>query len=231
MSHQAARHELGKTNDSKDHVMTSSRRETSPIETATPGRRIYLAGASGVIGSRLVPLLVDAGYTVGAMTRSSEKAARLASLGTEPIVCDVFDRGALTTAVRSFSPDLVLHELTDLPDAVEDLPKAGLLNARIRVEGTRNLIDAMNGLDEPKIVAQSIAWTPDPGPGADAVTSLEQAVLAANGVVLRYGAFYGPGTYYEGELPAAPRVHIDTAAARTLEALDAPSGILTVVDE
>jgi nucleoside-diphosphate-sugar epimerase len=211
--------------------MTSSRRETSPIETATPGRRIYLAGASGVIGSRLVPLLVDAGYTVGAMTRSSEKAARLASLGAEPIVCDVFDRGALTTAVRSFSPDLVLHELTDLPDAVEDLPKAGLLNARIRVEGTRNLIDAMTGLDEPKIVAQSIAWTPDPGPGANAVTSLEQAVLAANGVVLRYGAFYGPGTYYEGELPAAPRVHIDTAAARTLEALDAPSGILTVVDE
>lgn len=211
--------------------MTSSRRETSPIETATRGRRIYLAGASGVIGSRLVPLLVDAGYTVGAMTRSSEKAARLASLGAEPIVCDVFDRGALTTAVRSFSPDLVLHELTDLPDAVEDLPKARLLNARIRVEGTRNLIDAMDGLDEPKIVAQSIAWTPDPGPGADAVTSLEQAVLAANGVVLRYGAFYGPGTYYEGELPAAPRVHIDTAAARTLEALDAPSGILTVVDE
>ena len=211
--------------------MTSSRRETSPIETATPGRRIYLAGASGVIGSRLVPLLVDAGYTVGAMTRSSEKAARLASLGAEPIVCDVFDRGALTTAIRSFSPDLVLHELTDLPDAVEDLPKAGLLNARIRVEGTRNLIDALNGLDEPKIVAQSIAWTPDPGPGADAVTSLEQAVLAANGVVLRYGAFYGPGTYYERELPAPPRVHIDTAAARTLEALDAPSGILTVVDE
>jgi nucleoside-diphosphate-sugar epimerase len=231
MSHQAARHELGKTNDSKDHVMTSSRRETSPIETATPGSRIYLAGASGVIGSRLVPLLVDAGYTVGAMTRSSEKAAPLASLGAEPIVCDVFDRGALTTAVRSFSPDLVLHELTDLPDAVEDLPKARLLNARIRVEGTRNLIDAMDGLDEPKILAQSIAWTPDPGPGADAVTSLEQAVLAANGVVLRYGAFYGPGTYYEGELPAAPRVHIDTAAARTLEALDAPSGILTVVDE
>jgi nucleoside-diphosphate-sugar epimerase len=211
--------------------MTSSRRETSPIDTATPGRRVYLAGASGVIGSRLVPLLLDAGYTVGAMTRSSAKAARLASLGAEPIVCDVFDRGALTTAVRSFSPDLVLHELTDLPDAVEDLPKARLLNARIRVEGTRNLIDAMDGLDEPKIVAQSIAWTPDPGPGADAVNSLERAVLAANGVVLRYGAFYGPGTYYEGELPAAPRVHIDTAAARTVAALDARSGILTVVDE
>ena len=69
-----------------------------------------------------------------------------------------------------------------------------------------------------------------PGPEADAVASLEDAVLAANGVVLRYGFFYGPGTYFEDELPPAPSVHIDTAAARTLEALDAPSGILTVVD-
>jgi nucleoside-diphosphate-sugar epimerase len=84
--------------------MISSRRETSPIETAIPGRRIYLAGASGVIGSRLVPLLVDAGYTVGAMTRSSAKAARLASLGAEPIVCDVFDRGASRRPSARFRP-------------------------------------------------------------------------------------------------------------------------------
>ena len=80
--------------------------------------RIYLAGATGVIGNRLVPLLVDAGHTVGAMTRSAAKAQRLASLGAQPIVCDVFDRSALTNAVRAFSPDLVLHELTDLPDEV-----------------------------------------------------------------------------------------------------------------
>ena len=132
--------------------------------------------------------------------------------------------------MKAFSPDVILHELTDLPDAFEDLPKSQRLNARIREEGTRNLIDAMGGLSQARIVAQSIAWTTDPGPGADAVTYLEQAVLAAGGVVLRYGAFYGPGTYYEGELPAAPRVQIDTAAARTVEALDAPSGILTIVD-
>ena len=125
---------------------------------------------------------------------------------------------------------MVLHELTDLPDAFDDIPKAQLLNARIREEGTRNLIEAMDGLRQARIVAQSIAWTTDPGPGADAVAYLERAVLAADGVVLRYGAFYGPGTYYEGELPPAPRVHIDTAAVRTLEALDAPSGILTIVD-
>ena len=89
----------------------------------------------------------------------------------------------------------------------------------------------MNGLEQAKIVAQSVAWTMKPGPEADAVASLEEAVLAAEGVVIRYGFFYGPGTYYEREIPAAPRVHIDTAAARTLEALDAPSGILTVVDD
>ena len=193
--------------------------------------RIFFAGASGVIGSRLVPLLVDAGHTVGAMTRSAEKADRLAAMGTQPIVCDVFDLAALVSAVRSFSPDVILHELTDLPDDLQDLPEISLLNARIRIEGTRNLIDAMEGLDQTRIVAQSVAWTMRPGAEADAVASLEEAVLAANGVVLRYGLLYGPGTYFEEEPPAPPRVHIDTAAARTLEALDAPPGIMTVVDD
>ncbi|WP_099039268.1 SDR family oxidoreductase [Mycobacterium neglectum] len=192
--------------------------------------RIFLAGATGVVGSRLVPLLVDSGHTVGAMTRSAGKAPRLSSLGAEPIICDVFDRAGLIAAVKSFSPDVVLHELTDLPDAFEDIPKTQLLNARIREEGTRNLIDAIDGLSQARIVAQSIAWATDPGPGADAVAYLEEAVLAVGGVVLRYGAFYGPGTYYPNELPSAPRVHIDTAAARTVEALDAPTGILTIVD-
>ena len=69
-----------------------------------------------------------------------------------------------------------------------------------------------------------------PGAEADAVAALESAVLAAHGVVLRYGFLYGPGTYFEDELPPDPRVQIDTAAARTLAALDVPSGILTVVD-
>ena len=95
---------------------------------------------------------------------------------------------------------------------------------------TRNLIDALEGLGQTKIVAQSVAWTMRPGLEADAVASLEQAVLAASGVVLRYGMFYGPGTYFEDELPPAPRVHIDTAAARTLQALDTPPGIVTVVE-
>jgi len=129
--------------------------------------------------------------------------------------------------VRTFSPDL-LHELTDLPDALADLATEGsLLNARIRTEGTRNPPDALDG--SARVVAQSIAWTMAPGPEADAVASLEESVLAADGVVLRYGMFYGPGTYYEKEIPPVPRVHIDTAAARTVDALDAASGILTIV--
>jgi nucleoside-diphosphate-sugar epimerase len=193
--------------------------------------RIYLAGASGVIGSRLVPLLVDAGHTVGAMTRSADKAGRLTSMGAQPIVCDVFDRAGLTTAVRTFSPDVLLHELTDLPDALEDLSaERSLLNARIRAEGTRNLLDALDASSQTKVVAQSVAWTLSPGPDADAVASLEESVLAANGVVLRYGMFYGPGTFYEKGLPPEPRVQIDAAAARTVEALGAASGILTIVD-
>jgi uncharacterized protein YbjT (DUF2867 family) len=193
--------------------------------------RIYLAGASGVIGSRLVPLLVDAGHTVGAMTRSADKAGRLTSMGAQPIVCDVFDRAALIGAVRTFSPDVLLHELTDLPDALENLATEGsLLNARIRSEGTRNLLDALDGLTGTKVLAQSVAWTMPPGPEADAVASLEESVLAANGVVLRYGMFYGPGTYFEKGLPPEPRVQIDAAAARTVEALGAASGVLTIVD-
>lgn len=183
-----------------------------------------------MIGLWVIPLLLNAGHSVGAMTRSAGKAQRLASLGAEPIVCDVFDRNALHAAVRTFAPDLVLHELTDLPDAAEDLPSAQLLNARIRVEGTRNLIEAASLVGRPKIVAQSIAWASEPGPAADAVTSLETSVLAVDGVVLRYGVFYGKDTYYPDELPPEPRVHIDTAAARTIEALAAPSGILTIVD-
>jgi nucleoside-diphosphate-sugar epimerase len=198
--------------------------------TAKP-RRIFFAGASGVIGTRLLPLLIDAGHTVGALTRSPSKADRLAALGAKPIVCDVFDRSALTTAVRGFEPEVLLHELTDLPDELADLPQDSLLNARIRREGTRNLLDAVEDLGRTKVVAQSVAWTMSPGAEADAVAALESAVLAAHGVVLRYGFLYGPGTYFENELPPTPRVQIDTAAARTVAALDAPSGIRTVADQ
>ncbi len=180
--------------------MTTSRRRTTPaIETAT--RRIFFAGASGVLGRRLVPLLIDAGHTVGAMTRSAEKAGRLASAGAQPIVCDVFDRLALTSAVRAFSPDVLLHELTDLPDDLENLPEDSLLNARIRREGTRNLLDALEGLGQTKIVAQSVAWTMRPGLEADAVSSLEEAVLAVTVWSSATGFSMGPAPTSRGNFP------------------------------
>ena len=193
--------------------------------------RIYLAGASGVIGSRLVPLLVDAGHTVGAMTRSADKADRLTSMGAQPIVCDVFDRPALTSAVRTFSPDVLLHELTDLPDALENLStERSLLNARIRAEGTRNLLDALDGLTGTKVVAQSVAWTMPPGRMPMPSPHSRSPCSRRTGSSCATACSTGPAPIYEKDVPSEPRVHIDTAAARTVEALGAASGILTIVD-
>ncbi|GAA2073349.1 NAD(P)H-binding protein [Pseudolysinimonas kribbensis] len=193
--------------------------------------RIFLAGASGVIGRRLIPLLVEGGHTVAGMTRSSSNAALLADLGAEPVVVDVFDRDALIEAVAAFRPDVVLNELTDLPDDVTRIPEHAERNARIRTVGNRNIIDAARASGSPKILAQTVAWQLPDGPDALAVRELESSVLAEGGVLLSYGQFYGPGTYNEAQLPAAPRVQIDTAAEKTVALLDAPSGVVVVTDE
>ena len=190
--------------------------------------RIFLAGASGVIGVRLVPLLVAAGHDVGAMTRTPAKADALQALGALPVVCDVYDSDALLEAVVAFDPDLALHQLTDLPD--DGASAAGSsANARMRREGTRNLLAAASAADARRLVAQSVAWDP-PGDGGRAKAELERMTLDAGGVVLRYGRFYGPGTYHE-EPPAPPRIQIDEAARRTVELLDVKSGVHTVVEE
>jgi len=192
--------------------------------------RVFLAGASGVIGQRLIPRLVEAGHVVGGLTRSSSKTELLRHLGAEPILCDVFDREALVQAVRDFKPDVVLNELTDLPDDVAQISEFTGLNARIRTEGNRNLIEATRRSGSPKILAQSVAWQLPDGPDAHAVVELERSVLAEGGVVLRYGQFYGPGTYNEQKLPNEPRVQIDRAAERTVETLSAPTGVVVIID-
>ncbi len=202
----------------------------SPGEAYDNGVRIFLAGASGVIGQGLIPRLVQAGHVVGGLTRSPGKVTLLEHLGAEPILCDVFQREALIQAVRAFKPDVILNELTDLPDDVAAISAHAELNARIRSEGNQNLIEAARQSGAPKIVAQSIAWQLPDGPDALAVAELERSVLAAGGVVLRYGQLYGPGTYHERQPPAAPRVHIDRAAERTVEALGQPSGIVLITD-
>ena len=192
--------------------------------------RIFVAGASGVIGARLVPLLVAGGHVVAGMTRSPEKADALRSIGAEPVVCDVYDAGTLRDAVVAFAPDAVLHQLTDLPDDVALIPRFEAANARIRREGTRNLLAAVRACGASRFVAQSVAWDLGGDAGA-AVREHERAVLDADGVVLRYGQFYGPGTYFEDEEPSPPRIHVDEAARRTVPALDLPSGVILITED
>lgn len=192
--------------------------------------RIFLAGATGVIGVRLVPRLVASGHEVAGMTRSPDKVESLRALGAEPVVCDVFDRDAVSDALGACQPEAVVHELTDLPDDSARISELAARNARIRGEGTRNLLAAARAAGTPRFLAQSIAWQLPPGEGSAAVAELEQSVLDFGGVVLRYGRFYGPGTYYPQDPPPPPRVHVEDAAARTVVALNASSGVLTIVE-
>ena len=201
--------------------------DDAPLISKFEGVRVFLAGATGVIGVRLVPLLCEQGHVVAGMTRSPEKTSLLSSLGAEPVVCDVFDATALEDAVTRFAPDAVMHQLTDLPDRVEDLAQAADRNDRMRREGTHNLIAAARAAGATRFLAQSIAWRP-PGRG-DVVEQHEQQVRAV-GVVIRYGQLYGPGTYYETELPQHPRIHVDEAARATLPLLDLRSGVITITD-
>jgi nucleoside-diphosphate-sugar epimerase len=191
--------------------------------------RIFMAGATGVLGIRIVPLLVADRHTVAGMTRSPEKAATLRMLGAEPVVCDVFERRALEEAIVSFRPDVVFDELTDLPDDVSLVRAYAAANARMRREGSRNVLAAARTANASRILAQSVAWQL-PGEGGAAVAEHERSVLAAGGVVLRYGRLYGPSTYFEHEAPTPPRIHVDEAARRTVAALDAPPGVLTIVE-
>ena len=192
--------------------------------------RVFIAGATGVIGIRLVPLLVADGHEVTGMTRSERKADALRSLGAEPAICDVFDAEALLEAVVDSGTEAIVHLLTDLPDDMDEIDRFTAANARIRREGTRNVLAAARAADASHFLAESLAATLKGGAGA-AVDELERSVLAFGGVVLRYGWLYGPDTYYERELPDPPRIHIDEAARRTAAAMGEPTGVIQLVEQ
>jgi nucleoside-diphosphate-sugar epimerase len=197
-------------------------------------QRIFLAGASGAIGRRLAPLLVASGAHVFGSTRSKSKSSQLAELGVEPVVVDVFDAALLRQLLAEIRPEIVIHQLTDLPYALEasQMTAALVRNARLRDEGTRNLIAAAVHAGAKRLIAQSIAFIyadgaqphqeTDPllpvthpvyGETVQGVMSLERQVLEAplEGIVLRYGLLYGPGTGFTA--PIAPgSVHVDAAA-------------------
>jgi nucleoside-diphosphate-sugar epimerase len=205
---------------------------------AAPSGRIFVAGASGVIGRRLLPLLRQRGYEVVGTTRSPARAGELERAGATPIVADVFDREAIARAVASVQPSVVIHQLTDLSAGVA--PEHLARNARLRTEGTRNLVLAAQAAGVRRLIAQSIVWVYAPGPephpegdpldlaaeGTRAVTiqgvvALERAVLATppiEGIVLRYGWFYGPGA--SDKPKGSPGVHVDAAAYAAVLAID-----------
>jgi nucleoside-diphosphate-sugar epimerase len=237
--------------------------------------KVFVAGASGVIGRRLTPKLVEAGHEVTAMTRSKEHAEALRRMGATPVVCDVYDQSGLTEAITAAAPEAVVHELTDLPSNVDprkaDVQLSG--TNRIRTEGTRNLVEAALAAGARRMVAQSIAFAyeaggtpvkreddplfhdaPEPfGRTVEAVRALEDTVTGTEGlegVVLRYGLFYGPGSAYAADghyaaevkrrrFPVIGRgtgvfsfIHVDDAADATVRALEhGRPGIYNVVDD
>lgn len=214
---------------------------------------IFLAGATGAIGRRLAPLLVGGGWRVIGTTKFSEKTSMLNEMGVEPAVIDVFNAAALRDVVARVHPDIVIHQLTDLPPALasDKIAEALVRNTRIRDEGTRNLVSAALYAGAKRMIAESIAFVYADGPlphregdplipetdsawggTVRGVVSLERQVLQAplDGVVLRYGFLYDPGTGFD----AATRpgsVHVDAAAkAAELAITGAPPGIYNIAE-
>jgi nucleoside-diphosphate-sugar epimerase len=236
--------------------------------------RVFVAGAGGAIGRPLVPKLVAAGHEVTGMTRSEAKAEAVRQAGARAAVVDVFDADALRAAVEETGAEVVVHELTALPDRL-DFKKQDVYapTNRLRTEGTRNLLDAARAAGARRFVSQSIAFAyrPDGGavkgedepllesaPGAfgsgiDALREMESMVLGAEGIdglVLRYGFFYGPGTYYASDgttttdvrrrrMPIVGKgtgifsfVHVDDAADATVAAVERGTpGVYNVADD
>ncbi len=215
---------------------------------------VFLAGAAGVVGRRLAPMLRDAGHAVTGTTRSPERVRALETLGVRAVLVDVYDARALLRAMAQAYPDVVIHQLTDLPAALG--PQGGRpaefeANARLRIEGTRNLMAAAEVAGARRVVAQSIAFAYAPGEGtrvesdpldlegprartAQAVAELERQVQGApglEGLVLRYGRFYGAGTWYS-ERPAPPALHADAAARAALLAVTrGAAGVYNVAED
>ena len=195
-------------------------------------KRVFLAGATGVIGQRLVPLLETAGYTVTATTRSPEKAQRLRAQGVEAVVVDMFDAEAVVRTVIAARPDVLIHQLTDLPKTFDAtaMEAARIRNARLRAETAPTLMRAARAAAARRVIVQSICFAYVSGAlphlesdplAAPSVQVMETAALTTDGVegvILRYGRLWGPGTWSDG--PAeSPTVHVDAAAHAALLAI------------
>ena len=241
--------------------------------------KVFVAGATGAIGTQLVPQLAAAGHEVIAMTRSPAKIDALLALGARPVVADALDPDAVARAVAETGPEVIVHQLTALKGnpglrEMRNPDRFAAMTNRLRTEGTDHLLAAGRAVGIRRFIAQSVAIyartggpvkTEDDPPdldlpakwrsGADAIRHLEDAVTDidwAEGIVLRYGAFYGPGTSTSADpnalLTKAIRkrrfpiigdgggiwshVHIEDAASATVAAVDhGGPGIYNIVDD
>jgi nucleoside-diphosphate-sugar epimerase len=238
--------------------------------------RVFLAGATGAIGRQLVPRLVAAGHEVHGMTRSESKQAMLDELGAVPVVADAFDADQVADAVGRAKPDVIIHQLTAIGSLdPRHLDRDFALTNRLRTEGTDHLLSAGHAVGAWRFVAQSngayFSYAPTGGPVKSeedplsttppreargvlaAIRHLEQAVVDARwteGIVLRYGALYGPGTSMsaDGEqfelvrkhkLPLVGDgggvwsfIHVADAAEATVAAIEhGRRGVYNVVDD
>jgi nucleoside-diphosphate-sugar epimerase len=237
--------------------------------------RVFVAGATGAIGRQLVPRLVAAGHEVAGMTRTPSKLDDLRAMGATPILADALDRGHVIGAVKGVAPEAIIHELTDLGRLnMRRFAKSFETTNRLRTEGTDNLLAAAREAGVRRFIAQSYAGWPfartgrpiktedeplDPNPvpatraAFEAIAYLEQATIAnkwTDGIVLRYGSFYGPrtGLDVEGDQLALLRrgrwpvigdggaiwsfIHVADAADATVAALErGKHGIYHVVED
>ncbi|HET9985876.1 MAG TPA: NAD(P)-dependent oxidoreductase [Longimicrobiales bacterium] len=240
--------------------------------------RVFVAGATGALGRRLVPMLVAGGHEVTGMTRTPSRSALLRELGARPVVADALDPEAVGRAVAESEPEVIVHQLTAIPANLNmrHFDRDFALTNRLRTEGTDNLLSAGRAVGVRRFVAQSYAaWSSartgsrlrteedplDPDPPkpfrgtVEAIRYLEAAVLGATwteGIVLRYGGFYGPGTSMSLRPPSAmvemirkrqfpivgdgtgvwSFIHIDDAAAATVAAIErGRPGIYNIVDD
>lgn len=198
-------------------------------------KKVFVAGASGVIGRALCTMLIEEGWSVYGTTRSENKVDMLKEIGVEPIVVDVYDEKKLEEVLTFIKPKIVMHQLTDLPAGLDPdkMEEALVSNAKLREIGTKNLVNASIKAGVEKMIAQSIAFVYEPGElphteeshllnfedpiygtTSKAVASLEGQVLNAPfvGVVLRNGLLYGEGTGFDQPVDFVPAVHVEAAA-------------------
>jgi nucleoside-diphosphate-sugar epimerase len=214
---------------------------------------ILVAGATGVIGRPLLKLLHQAGHTVTGTTRSADKIAEIEALGARGVVADAFDVDALYAAMVAARAGIVIHQLTDLPDVSNPatMDEVRQKNARLRIEGTRNLMAAATAANVWRVVAQSIAFVYAPGrkpyregdplDGSEGqrvtvggVKALEEAVLGVpgiDGIVLRYGRLYGPGTWFDQPRGPGPLTTDAAAHAALLAVMRGPPGIYNIAED